>query len=56
MIMELMSNAFCFWKLFIALGIFVLKVGWLVVLGLTALLDSISVYIGSSPGERGEKK
>ena len=27
-------------------------VGWLVVLGLTALLDSISVYIGPSPKER----
>ena len=25
---------------------------WLVVLGLTALLDSISVYIGPSPKER----
>ena len=28
------------------------KVGWLVVLGLTALLDSISVYIEPSPKER----
>ncbi|MEW8488046.1 MAG: hypothetical protein AB2705_22960 [Candidatus Thiodiazotropha sp.] len=28
------------------------KVGWLVVLGLTALWDSISVYIGPSPRER----
>ena len=27
-------------------------VGWLVVLGLTALTDSISVYIGPSPKER----
>ena len=27
-------------------------VGWLVVLGLTALRDSISVYIGPSPRER----
>ena len=27
-------------------------VGWLVVLGLTALSDSISVYIGPSPKER----
>ena len=27
-------------------------VGWLVVLGLTALRDSISVYIGLSPKER----
>ena len=27
-------------------------VGWLVVLGLTALRDSISVYIGPSPKER----
>ena len=26
--------------------------GWLVVLGLTALWDSISVYIGPSPRER----
>ena len=29
-----------------------MDVGWLVVLGLTALLDSISVYIGLSPRER----
>ena len=29
-----------------------LLVGWLVVLGLTALWDSISVYIGPSPKER----
>ena len=28
--------------------------GWLVVLGLTALWDSISVYIGPSPRERAE--
>ena len=27
-------------------------VGWLVVLGITALKDSISVYIGPSPKER----
>ena len=27
-------------------------VGWLVVLGLTAFRDSISVYIGPSPRER----
>ena len=27
-------------------------VGWLVVLGLTALWDNISVYIGPSPKER----
>ena len=27
-------------------------VGWLVVLGLTALCDNISVYIGPSPKER----
>ena len=27
-------------------------VGWLVVLGLTALCDTISVYIGPSPRER----
>ena len=35
-----------------------LLVGWLVVLGLTALWDSISVYIGPTPkeGERGEKR
>ena len=31
-------------------------VGWLVVLGLTALLDSISVYIGPSPKEREKEK
>ena len=31
-------------------------VGWLVVLGLTALLDSISVYIGPSPREREKEK
>ena len=29
-----------------------LTFGWLVVLGLTALSDSISVYIGPSPRER----
>ena len=29
-----------------------LLVGWLVVLGLTALSDNISVYIGPSPKER----
>ena len=28
-----------------------IQFGWLVVLGLTALLDSISVYIGPSPKE-----
>ena len=28
------------------------RLGWLVVLGLTALSDSISVYIGPSPKER----
>ena len=28
------------------------SVGWLVVLGLAALLDSISVYLGPSPRER----
>ena len=33
----------------------IIVVGWLVVLGLTALLDSISVYIGPSPRE-GERK
>ena len=33
-----------------------LFVGWLVVLGLTALWDSISVYIGPSPRERRKKK
>ena len=31
-------------------------VGWLVVLGLTALRDSISVYIGPSPREREKEK
>ena len=31
-------------------------VGWLVVLGLTALLDSISVYIGPSPRGREKEK
>ena len=31
-------------------------VGWLVVLGLTALLDSISVHIGPSPKEGEEKR
>ena len=34
----------------------VLLVGWLVVLGLTALLDSISVYIGPSLRERGKEE
>ena len=28
------------------------RIGWLIVLGLTALWDSISVYIGQSPKER----
>ena len=32
------------------------SVGWLVVLGLTALCDNISVYIGPSPKEREKKK
>ena len=32
--------------------LFMFYVGWLVVLGLTALQDSISVYIGPSPRER----
>ena len=32
------------------------NVGWLVVLGLTALGDSISVYIGPSPREREKEK
>ena len=31
-------------------------VGWLVVLGLTALSDNISVYIGPSPKEREKEK
>ena len=31
-------------------------VGWLVVLGLTALWDNISVYIGPSPKEREKEK
>ena len=30
--------------------------GWLVVLGLTALCDNISVYIGPSPKEREEEE
>ena len=30
--------------------------GWLVVLGLTAVSDSISVYIGPSPRERERKE
>ena len=40
--------------IFVALikGILFLVVGWLVVLGLTALWDSVSVYIGPSPKER----
>ena len=33
-----------------------LLVGWLVVFGLTALLDSISVYIGPSPKREGERR
>ena len=32
------------------------SIGWLVVLGLTALWDSISVYIGPSPKEREKEK
>ena len=32
------------------------QIGWLVVLGLTALRDSISVYIGPSPREREKEK
>ena len=32
------------------------RVGWLVVLGLTALLDSISVLNGSSPKEREKER
>ena len=32
------------------------NVGWLVVLGLTAFWDSISVYIGPSPKEREKEK
>ena len=31
-------------------------VGWLVVLGLTALSDNVSVYIGPSPREREKEK
>ena len=31
-------------------------IGWLVVLGLTALWDSISVYIGPPPQEREKEK
>ena len=34
----------------------ILVFGWLVVLGLTALSDSISVYIGPSPKEREKEK
>ena len=33
-----------------------LLVGWLVVLGLTALSDSISIYIGPSPKESEKEK
>ena len=33
-----------------------IMVGWLVVLGLTALCDSISVYIGPSHREREKEK
>ena len=33
-----------------------LVAGWLVVLGLTALWDSILVYIGPSPREREEEE
>ena len=32
------------------------KVGWLVVLVLTALSDNISVYIGPSPKEREKER
>ena len=32
------------------------KIGWLVVLGLAALWDSISVYIVPSPGERAKEE
>ena len=32
------------------------QVGWLVVLGLTALGDSISVYIGPTPKERRKRR
>ena len=34
------------------MGRTITNVGWLVVLGLTALRDSISVYIGPSPREK----
>ena len=37
------------------LGVPILN-GWLVVLGLKALCDSISVYIGPSPTEREKEK
>ena len=41
----------------LALAVSVFRLdGWLVVLGLTALLDSISVYIGPSPKEREKEK
>ena len=33
-----------------------LQLSWLVVLGLTALWDNISVYIGPSPKEREKEK
>ena len=39
-------------KVLIDINKMVVMVGWLVVLGLTALSDSISVYIGPSPKER----
>ena len=34
------------------MGRTITNVGWLVVFGLTALRDSISVYIGPSPREK----
>ena len=40
------------WAHFLVGFVLKLVVGWLVVLGLTAILDSISVYIRPSPRER----
>ena len=43
-------------RMFIEIRYKSLYIGWLVVEGLTALLDSISVYIGPSPREREKEK
>ena len=37
-------------------NLFLRLVGWLVVLSLTALSDSVTVYIGPSPREREKEK